>query len=185
MAIECLENTNRAFFSGADPNEGRTLNLVIFTDYKRNGQLFRAHPAYRGGLVWHDWAIFRYENNAQDVARWKSYLEVTHDDEVYHGDPLDITHKYHYAPCKILCFVEEDNEPLMAVVLCCAFRHVRSAVFATHWKVEYQDAGMAKPYVLFMDVEAMVRHCSMIPENKDGHGYHKVYKKERWAKEFV
>jgi hypothetical protein len=42
MAIECLEDTNRAYFSGVDPNEGRTLNLVLFTEYKRNGQLFRA-----------------------------------------------------------------------------------------------------------------------------------------------
>jgi hypothetical protein len=61
MAIECLENTNNAFFSGANPNEGRRLNLVLFTAYKRNGQLFRAHLAYRGGLAWHDWAMFRYK----------------------------------------------------------------------------------------------------------------------------
>jgi hypothetical protein len=112
-------------------------------------------------------------------------MEVTHDDEVYHGDPPDIAHKHHYAPGKIMCFVEKDNKPLMAVVLCCAFRHVRSGVFATHWKVEYQDAGMTKPYGLLMDVEAIVRHCLMIPENKDEHGYHKVWEKERWAKEFV
>jgi hypothetical protein len=43
---------------------------------------------------------------------------------------------------------------------------------------------MTKPYVLLMDVEAIFRHCLMIPENKDaGHGYHEVWEKERWAKE--
>jgi hypothetical protein len=117
MAIACLEKTHRGYFSDADPNEVRTLNLVLFTEYKRNGQLFHAHPAYRGGLPWHDWAMFRYAKSAQDVARGKSYMEVTHDDEVYHGDPPDIAQKHHYTPGKILCFVEEDKKPLMAVVL--------------------------------------------------------------------
>jgi hypothetical protein len=112
-------------------------------------------------------------------------MEVTHDDEVYHGDPPEVAQKHHYAPGKILCFVEEDKKPLMAVVLCCAFKHVRSGVFATHWKVEYLDAASTKPYVSLMDVGAIVRHCLMIPENKEGHGYHEVWEKERWAKEFV
>jgi hypothetical protein len=66
--------------------------------------------------------------------------------------------------------------------LCCAFKHVRSGVFATHWKVEYQDARRTKPYVLLMDVDAIVRHCLMIPENDEGHGYHEAWEKERWAK---
>jgi hypothetical protein len=185
MAIACLENTHRAYFSGADPNKGRTLNLVLLTVYKRNGQLFRAHPAHRGGLPWHDWAMFPYEKSAQGVARGKSYMEVTQDDEVYHGDPPDIAQKHHYALGKMLCFVEEDKKPLMAVVLCCAFKHVRLGVFATHRKVLHLDVGMTKPYVLLMDVEAIVRNCLMILENKDGHGYHEVWEKERWAKAFV
>jgi hypothetical protein len=25
----------------------------------------------------------------------------------------------------------------------------------------------------------------MLPENKDVHGYHEIWEKERWAKEFV
>jgi hypothetical protein len=101
--------------------------------------------------------MYRYEKSAQDVAcGGKSYMEVTHDDEVYHGDPPDIAQKHHYAPGKILCFVDEDKKSLMAVVLCCAFKHVKSGVFATHWKVKYLDAGTTKPYVLLMDVEAIV-----------------------------
>jgi hypothetical protein len=83
-------------------------------------------------------------------------MEDTHEDEMYHGDPPDIAYKHHYALGKILCFVEEDKKPLMDVVLWCAFKHGRSGVLSTHWKVEYLDAGMTKPYVLLMDVEAIV-----------------------------
>jgi hypothetical protein len=125
------------------------------------------------------------KQNPQDAARRKSYMETTHDDEVYHGDRPTIAHNHHYAPGKILCFVQAPGKTLQAVVLCCAFKHVRSGVFTTHWKVEYQDARRTKPYVSLMDVDAIVRHCLMIPENDEGHGYHEVWEKERWAKEFV
>jgi hypothetical protein len=81
----CLENAYRGYFCGAR-DENLPLTLVLFTEYKRNGQLFRAQPAYRGDRPWHDWAMFRYEKSAQDAARRKSYMETTHDDEVFHGD---------------------------------------------------------------------------------------------------
>jgi hypothetical protein len=124
--VTCLENAHRGYFWGAH-DEYLPLTLVLFTEYKRNGQLFRAHPAYRGGRPWHDWAMFQYEKSAQDAARRKSYMETTHDDEVFHGDPPTIAHNHHYAPGKILCFVQAPGKTLQAVVLCCAFKHVRSA----------------------------------------------------------
>jgi hypothetical protein len=100
--------------------------------------------------------MFRYKKSERDAARCKSYMETTHGNEVFHGDPPTIAHNYQYAPAKILCFVQIPGKTLKAVVLCCAFKHVRSGVFATHWKVEYQDARKTKPYVLLMDVEAIV-----------------------------
>jgi hypothetical protein len=89
--------------------------------------------------------------SAQDAARRKSYMETTHDDEVFHGDPPTIAHDHHYAPGKILCFVQAPGKTLQAVLLCCVFKHVRSGVFATHWKVEYQDARKTKPAIRFVD----------------------------------
>jgi hypothetical protein len=44
----CLENAYRGYFGGAR-DEYLQLALVLFTEYKRNGQLFWAHPAYCGG----------------------------------------------------------------------------------------------------------------------------------------
>jgi hypothetical protein len=101
--------------------------------------------------------MFRYKKSEQDSAGRKPYsMEETHDDEVFHGDPLDIAHKHHYAPGKILCFVQEVGKSLKAVVLCCAFKHVRSSVFTTHWKVEYLDTRNTKPFVSLMGVEAII-----------------------------
>jgi hypothetical protein len=101
----CLENAYRGYFGGAR-DEYLQLTLVLFTESKRSGQLFRAHPAYRGGRPWHNWAMFRYGKSERDAAHRKSYMETTHDDEVFHGDPPTIAHTHHYAPGKILCFVQ-------------------------------------------------------------------------------
>jgi hypothetical protein len=43
MAIACLEKSHRGYFSGADPNEVRTLNLVLSTKYKRNSFVHILH----------------------------------------------------------------------------------------------------------------------------------------------
>jgi hypothetical protein len=46
------------------------------------------------------------------------------------------------------------------------------------------NALNTRPYVLLIDVDAIVRHCLMIPENDEAHGYHEIWDKERWASEF-
>jgi hypothetical protein len=38
---------------------------------------------------------------------------------------------------------------------------------------------------MLVDVNAIVRHCLMLPENKEAHGYHEIWEKDRWAKEFL
>jgi hypothetical protein len=103
-----------------------------------------------------------------------------HADKVFHGDPPEIATKHHYAPGKIVCFVQVDSATLKAVVLCCAFKHVKSSVFSNHWKVEYVDALNTRPYyVPLIDVDAIFPHCLMIPENNEA-----IWDKERWANEF-
>jgi hypothetical protein len=116
-----------------------------------------------GHSPWYDWAMFRYEKSERDAACRKSYMETTHGDEVFHGNPPTIAHNRHYAPGKILCFVQAPGKTLKAVVLCCAFKHVRSGVFATQWKVEYLDARKTRPYALLMDVAGC--NCSTLLDN--------------------
>jgi hypothetical protein len=129
--------------------------------------------------------MFRYEKSDHDKARNKTYLEESHTDAVFTGDDPATADDHHYAPGKILAFVEADNGQLLAVVLCCAFKHVRSSVFTTHWKVEYVDAATTRPMVVLLDVNAIVRHCCMVPETSEAHEYHEIWDKDRWAREFV
>ena len=41
--------------------------VIGFTEYKIGDHKFRAHPSYRGGSEWHDWAMLRWEHLDQPI----------------------------------------------------------------------------------------------------------------------
>ena len=129
--------------------------------------------------------MIRYAKSEIDKARNKTYQENSHDNAVFHGDSPEIARDHYYAPGKILAFVDEGDDNVSAVVLCCAFQHVWSSVFSTHWKVEYLDTQHTRPCVMLIDVNAIVRHCLMLPKNKEAHGYHEIWERDTCASEFV
>jgi hypothetical protein len=177
------DSLRHEFATSNDP--ALVLERPLFTEYSRHGVIFRAHPMYRSKQAWYDWVMIRFEKSDLDKARNKTYKEASHDDAVYSGDTPDIAADHHYAPGKILAFVDEGGGTISAVVMCCEFKHVRSGVFSTHWKVEYLDNQRTRPCIMLIDVNAIVRHCLMLPENNEAHGYHEIWEKDRWAKEFV
>lgn len=129
--------------------------------------------------------MIRYAKSDGDKARNKSYQETSHADKVYYGDSPEQAQDYHYAPGKILAFVDMGQGQTSAVVMCCAFKHIHSSVITNHWKLEFADKQCKVPQVLLIDVNAIVRHCCMMPENKKAHGFHELWEKERWADEFT
>jgi len=79
--------------------------VEIFTDYKRNGTTYRAHPNYNSNGEWYDWAMIRFEveagaNNFQVNPKGGYY-----DNDLYPG--------------KILCFLKSQNASIEAIVHCC------------------------------------------------------------------
>jgi hypothetical protein len=42
---------------------GDVTSIVGCTEYSKDGNIFRAHPAYRGGACWHDWAMIGWEDD--------------------------------------------------------------------------------------------------------------------------
>jgi hypothetical protein len=184
LALHAIRDTLRhVFVASNDPQ--LVLTRTLHTEYARHGVIFRAHPMYRSKQAWHDWVMIRYEKSDAEKARNKSYQERSHADEVFYGDSPEVAKDHHYAPGKILAFLDGGNDTIYAVVMCCAFQHVRSGTFTTHWKIEYLDNRHTRPYITLIDVNAIVRHCCMLPENKEANGYHEIWEKERWAKEFV
>ena len=111
---------------------------------------------------------------------------------VHYGDDPTQAYRYTYAPGKILGFVF-DCYPVQApflgqvqvVVLCCDNSYSKSSVFSTHWKISYTDKACKKPLITMVNVNSLVRHCLMIPENNERNGYHEVWSREHWANEFL
>jgi hypothetical protein len=49
-----------------------------FTEYKKDNNVFRAHPSYRSEGAWYDWALLKFDEQEQYVpARIKMFLDFT------------------------------------------------------------------------------------------------------------
>jgi hypothetical protein len=116
----------------------------------------------------------------------------------YGNDPM-IAFKHLYAPGQILGFgcptpVDWINDHLtpeiygviLAVVSTCDFSHTRESVFSTKWKQSYvYHAGNHKrPNIQLVDVNAIVRHCLMVPHEESHSSYHEIWSQELWGNEF-
>ena len=121
--------------------------------------------------------------NQQMIIKKKDYRCLNFDDEVHYRDEIENVMDYHYAPGQILGFVEHDKS-IFAIVLQCHFSHKISSAISTEWKIEYIDKQCKRPSVNLMDINSIVRHCLMIPQNDEMNEYHEIWEIDRWASAF-
>jgi hypothetical protein len=111
LALHAIRDILRHEFVASDDPQ-LELTRTMHTEYSRHGVISRAHPMYRSKQTWHDWVMIRYAKSAAEKARNKSYQERSHADEVFYGDSPDVAKDHHYAPGKILAFVEGGNDTI-------------------------------------------------------------------------
>ena len=155
--------------------------LCLGTEYNRAGTIFRGHANYRQLGPWYDWVMVRWarednRNYGQPVSCQAGYG----DDETIAADHL-------YSPSQILGFVDAlDGQGLRAVVATCDFTHSQGSVFSTTWTRSYvYQVGIPKrPHISLVDVNAIVRHCLMVPHDDSLSTYHEIWCQELWGNEF-
>ena len=166
--------------------------LFIGTEYKRAGAIFRGHANYRHNGPWYDWVMLRWAR--EDNQRYAGDPDC----QAAYGDDETIALEHLYAPGRILGFVHptpvdwinDQITPLsgevMAVVSTCDFSHSRQSVFSTKWQQSYvYHAGNHKsPNIQLVDVNAIVRHCLMVPNEESQSSYHEIWSQELWGNEF-
>ena len=166
-------------------------HIKLYTEENRDGTIFRAHGNYRGITKWHDWVMVRF--NADARRKQRTRFETTHGDynccaPDYGDHTVDEQEKesYCYAPSRIIGFVmDDDTKERYAIANVCDYNCVKSSVFTNRWKLSLDPKGKANVYLV--DVEAIVRHCLMIPEDLDASPsqyWHEVWDMERWADQF-
>jgi hypothetical protein len=169
------------YFSRYHMLDSDTLQLPFFTEYKRQGEVFRAHPNYRQAIgPWFDWAMFRWDKEERQSRRNRS----THAVDVAHMDAGATDGEYDYAPAKLMGFVEIENE-IMCIVRPCSTNYTKSSVFTTQWELAFWDRKKREPMICLVSVDAIVRHCLMIPrDGPESNVYHEVWERKLWADEF-
>jgi hypothetical protein len=117
------------------------------------------------------------------MIRWEKSSQVTGKSECcveYLDNPL-VTQTHDYAPTQIVAFVlsPEANETvsphIMAVVKPCSFLHKKDSIFSTIWQQEFDDAQQALPSLALVNVDCIVRHCLMIPTDKEHGCYQEIW----------
>ncbi len=159
-----------------------TIRVNLYTEYKRKGVGFRAHPSYRGNKAQYDWVMVRWIRH-ETVRRRNA--SNRHDVDVAYNDTDGSGETYDFAPAKILGFVEWEGEPAV-VVETCSIHYERGSVFTTEWEQEIDpDTKMAHTEIITPD--SIVRHCLMIPDDEGDSSstkYHEFWERDRWADEF-
>ena len=180
------DNSEQLFFEDIALNclwticpNGNCTKVELFTEYKRNGVLFRAHPNFRKSGPWYDWVMIRYERNTG----LNGYNEYIHKNQVYYMDNVDNPEKYEYAPGMILAFASIEEE-YYAIVKTCQSKCSKDTLITTLWRMDFVDRNNTIPFVLPVNVESIVRHCVMIPTNEQEDLFQEIWFIERWGDMF-
>jgi hypothetical protein len=76
------------------------------------------------------------------------------------------------------------DEVILAVLsTCCDFSHTRESVFSTKCKQSYvyHTGNHKRPNIQLVDVNAIVRHCLMVPHENGHSSYHEIWSQELMA----
>ena len=181
-----LLHTIRNLFFKTLPFEQQIQGVQIqgFTEYTRQHLTFRCHPNYRNEGQWYDYAMVAWEqplnsNKAKSSRKsqpdWNK--EVLHQPVVTKNKLL--TCDVLLIPAKILCFVEDHNGKMLAIIHLCLNNYSKMSVLTYRWQLEYSnykqvsasfkpheckiDASMLNPVYCSVSVDTLQKHCLMIP----------------------
>ena len=136
------------------PLKGQTI-LELWTEYKRNGVTYCAHPNYNSFGEQYDWAMIQFEINGDTS-------DLSDDEQAgYYADNL--------FPSKILCFMKSEDESVYALIHSCyANDHKEDGILVEHWRKEYKVFhNKPQPLLRCVSVESFEEPCFVV-EDKPG-----------------
>ena len=162
--------------------------LDICTEHKRNGQIFRSHPAYRGRTKWNDWVLVDWGVNGQAAGEIWAFVDLR---ELPAGVQVDVgpysVQAGVYAVIESADIIDEQDAHLLGTY---AAKHGSSSIFTPIIKecAEIADNGsIAKRQFYLADVEAFVEPICVIPDVGIDvkRKYFQVLPRKRWAEQFA
>ena len=123
------------------------LQIPFFTEYERNGFIYRAHPNYRGNGAYYDWAQIQWEiGNGDPVTgnpQFQNFIGRIHGFILHpDGDTYAVVHS------------TIDNKPR---------RLLDHGVFANYWHLEVEGNNTNHwPVLQLVHVDCLLEHVCMI-----------------------
>jgi hypothetical protein len=92
------------------------IGIHFFTEYQRNGHIFRAHSDYRSDGAWYDWVMIKWARDMENTSnrftgRGHDNNHVHYEDQEYEEDAAD------YAPGRICGFIQEPGSDLIKAII--------------------------------------------------------------------
>jgi hypothetical protein len=125
----------------------KVLDIPFFTEYDRQGTIYRAHPNYRGQNPYYDWAYVRYLFDATRITGQETVHNIIG---------------------RILGFFRHPDGELMAVVHSCKLDTAEQhGVMGTFYHLEFHNAADPRPALTMVTVDCLEQHACMIPYKED------------------
>jgi len=133
---------------------GETI-VEVYTEYKREDIIFRAHPNYNSFGEWYDWVMLDFDE--------------PEDDSDYPINAEDGYYDKNFYPAKILCFLQASDGSLHAVVNCCMTNdHKQDSILIERWKKEVEvKNNKYVPLLRIVTVDCFAAPCFVV---EDKHG---------------
>ena len=161
-------------------DNGSKETRTLYTEYVRDGVIFRAHPNYRSKGPWHDWVTCQYEKcpgfSFQNKTKAKlSRIGFGMEDEDYEN--------FYYVPGQILGFFISEHEDFlgqtMAIINFLDEKSLnKKSVLVTEWK----NGTRNKPDII--PVDSFVRHSLIIPKDDKKEYFLEILPSDLWADQF-
>ena len=167
----------------------QALTVPFFTEYKRQGDIFRCHPDYRSEGAWHDWVMIRWAEEDsllhqpdQNVDTFLKFGDNTENEDWCYA-PAQFVGKFFEVP------MLNDQKEYYSIVWPCQYKYKISSIFTTAWNMNFQDWRKTVPGYEVVHCDTFVRHCLMIPEylynENESKVFHEVWPRELWGDQFL
>ena len=142
-----------------------TQRISGYTEYKRDGVLFRAHPNYQSTGMWYDWVMISWTQEDNDATVEPSCLRRAKKPKIqedhltfpYQSPYVSKSSTTTFIPAKIIAFVTIDNDPdnIFALVHSCNTKSAddfrQDTRLTEEWTLEYQKEPTSRPFSLQPD----------------------------------
>ena len=139
-----------------------TLDIEFYTEYQRNGFVYRSHPLYRGEHPYYDFAYIKWSMGSDPVTQEEIIESII---------------------ARILCFFRHPSGELMAVIHSCDMETgEQHGVFGTCWKMELEGpTASCKPSLSMVSVDCIEDHVCMIPYSANHpHVWVHIWPQSQW-----